>query len=187
MTTPGLCRCGCGRETAIASKSRPERGIRRGAPNPYVRGHGRGAHPEMRGENHPRWKGGVTWNAGYKFVYLGRVDGYVAEHILVASDALGKPLPKGAHVHHVNGDKSDNRSENLVVCQDNSYHKLLHFRQKALDACGHAGWRQCCFCRQWCEPSEMSDHNSKWYHRACRNRDLKAKRDKKMRRLSSVL
>jgi DNA-directed RNA polymerase sigma subunit (sigma70/sigma32) len=31
-------------------------------------------------------------------------------------------------VHHVNGDRSDNRPANLVICEDQSYHQLLHQR-----------------------------------------------------------
>lgn len=59
----------------------------------------------------------------------------IARH--VASQALGKPLPKGACVHHVNGDPADNRPENLVICQDQDYHTLLHqntkLRQERID------------------------------------------------------
>jgi hypothetical protein len=56
--------------------------------------------------------------------------GYVYEHVAVASHALGRALPEGTEVHHVNEIKSDNRGANLVVCQDRAYHKLLHQRMR---------------------------------------------------------
>lgn len=57
---------------------------------------------------------------------------YRLEHVVIAERALGKPLPKKAKVHHVNGRKGDNKTTNLVVCPDQKYHLLLHARQRAL-------------------------------------------------------
>lgn len=52
------------------------------------------------------------------------------EHIVVAERALGRRLPKGAIVHHVNLDTHDNRPSNLVICPSEAYHRLLHKRMR---------------------------------------------------------
>lgn len=85
--------------------------------------------------------------------------GYVYEHTLIAEAALGKLLPDKACVHHVNLDESDNGRGNLVLCQDHAYHKLLHMRQRALDACGNANWRKCPYCFSYDDPTNMIVHD----------------------------
>lgn len=84
--------------------------------------------------------------------------GYVAEHILVVARALGEAVPKGSPVHHVDGNRANNDPRNLVLCQDNAYHRLLHRRQRALDECGHANWLQCRFCGAWESPDPIIIH-----------------------------
>lgn len=45
-------------------------------------------------------------------------------HVLRAEKALGKPLPRGAVVHHADGSKANDAP--LVICQDSAYHNFLH-------------------------------------------------------------
>jgi hypothetical protein len=132
----------------LATKTNARLGHVKGQAVRYLSGHhirdksvqakvqaGRG---HLHGHGHPRWIGGrYVRKDGY--VLLNCPDhpkannsGQVYEHILVAERALGRYLPEGAEVHHVNENPSDNRGENLVICQDHSYHFLLHRRAKQL-------------------------------------------------------
>ena len=100
--------------------------------------------------------------------------GYVLESVLVASWALGKPLPQGAIVHHVDGNRLNNSPTNLVICQDRAYHNYLHARMRAFKACGHANWQKCWVCKKWDDPKNLitrtkKDHRRDAFHRVCLN------------------
>jgi hypothetical protein len=47
------------------------------------------------------------------------------EHIVVFEEATGIRVPDNCCVHHLNGDKSDNRIENLCMMQ-HSAHTVFH-------------------------------------------------------------
>lgn len=96
-------------------------------------------------------------------------------HNLIAERVLGRRLPRGAQVHHVDNDGRNNHHDNLVICPDASYHRLLHTRQAALDACGDANWRKCGICSEYGDPQEMGlykiskkpNNQPRAFHKAC--------------------
>lgn len=61
-------------------------------------------------------------------------NGHVREHRIKAELAIGRVLEMHHPVHHVDGDPGNNVNVNLVICEDNAYHKLLHRRMNVLMA-----------------------------------------------------
>jgi len=165
-----LCECGCGLPAPIAKITAKRLGHIKGEPVRFRKGHW------MRtatGEKHPQWKGGRITHSpnGYVRIMLpghprANDGGYVLEHIAVAEKVLGRPLPDQAEVHHFNEVKSDNSNKNLVICEDRSYHFLLHARLNALRACGNPEARQCWICREW-DPACFRGQKNASFHTGC--------------------
>lgn len=121
-------------------------------------------------------------------------DGYVAsgyaghqvdgvrkfDHVRIVERVLGRALPLGAVIHHVNEIRSDNRNKNLVLCPDRAYHNLLHARMAALDNCGNPNWRPCRVCRKYDALENLRVYpngtTTSYWHRLCINNEAREKR-----------
>jgi hypothetical protein len=99
-----------------------------------------------KGAANPSWKGGRINSNGYRMVYApehpratGPSRNYVYEHVLVAEEQIGRLLVAGEVVHHIDGDKLNNASENLLVCANQAEHMRIH-RDELIEAAYRAGF-----------------------------------------------
>lgn len=81
------------------------------------------------GERSPNWKGGIYHDKdGYTQIYAPNHPNrkkhlpYQYEHRLVVESHIGRYLLRSEVVHHKNGNKKDNRIENLEIFSSNGEH-----------------------------------------------------------------
>ena len=80
------------------------------------------------GVGHPEWKGGRNIDKdGYVLIYFpfhpnARKSRQMLEHRMVMEHHLGRYLNRREVVHHKNGNKQDNRIENLALYSGNGKH-----------------------------------------------------------------
>jgi predicted nucleic acid-binding Zn ribbon protein len=92
-----------------------------------------------------------------------KIDGKtVSLHRYVMACSIGHPIPAGMVVHHVNGDRLDNRIENLVTMTPQEHSE--HHNQK------HAKVLVCTVCGANFEPHPTKRSRQKTCSWDCRNR-----------------
>jgi hypothetical protein len=84
-------------------------------------------HLQITGDKHYRWKGGIIVSNGYHYL-LDRTHpkanskGYIKYSHVLMEKHLGRPLEPDETVHHINGNKLDDRIENYELFSNNSEH-----------------------------------------------------------------
>lgn len=122
FTNKRLCACGCGQEVKGISKHNK-------LPVRFKSGH---FFRSVRGSTHHNWKGGRLID-GSSYIRILEPDnphanrhGYVLEHRLLMEKHIGRYLDPKEVVHHINGNKQDNRIENLQLMKNLSEHRSQH-------------------------------------------------------------
>lgn len=117
-----------------------------------------------------------------------RPDGYLEiqkggqrhfDHVRVVEGVLGKAIPPGAKVHHVNRNRSDNRPSNLVLCQDDAHHRLIHNRMSAVENGYPPHFRKCPYCKTYDDPVNLYVNGTMNRHVACIKAYDKARYERK--------
>lgn len=111
------CSCGCG-------FTRP-RFTKWGDEGKFISNH------RYKMNEHPMWKGGKRiscdgyWEVRIPFHRLSDVRGYVKEHRIIWEQVNNASLLHWGIVHHINGDKLDNRPENLEASTNRLHLKFI--------------------------------------------------------------
>ena len=87
---------------------------------------------------------------GYKQKHVyGRKGNKLDEHRFIMEQAVGRRLGRNEYVHHINGDKRDNRLENLKIVTPKE-HAIEHWQWK------HPKKRNCVICGKEFAPTHRA-------------------------------
>lgn len=124
-----LCECGCGLTAPLVRDGDKAKGRVAGQPLRYRVGH------QARGRTIKSYR---MTSAGGRFELA---------HRYRAAVALGKPLPPRVVVHHADGSRREDAQ--LVLCENQAYHMLLHARMRVVAAGGNPNTDKICWrCRK---------------------------------------
>lgn len=91
------------------------------------------ARPHLQREKSSSWKGGSFISKdGYRMIYVpvenpkSKWESYKKEHIYIMEQKLNRKMNKDEVIHHINGNKLDNRLENLIVFNSDREHRMAH-------------------------------------------------------------
>lgn len=117
-----LCECGCGQPAPLAPRNRASKGIVKGEPLRFIKGHYKTSAAKP---GHIK-----THSTGYKMIKIPKhpyanKSGYVMYHRWILEKRLGYYLnPKKYHVHHIDFDKTNNNATNLIAIRHKAHNRL---------------------------------------------------------------
>lgn len=124
-----LCKCGNNRKPLFI------KGVNKG----YLKTCGEYQCAKQIGTNNYRWQGGKTIDKNGYILVLDRnhpkinksgISRYRREHVMVMEEYLGRKLNTGEVVHHIDGNRQNNKIENLQLFSSNAEHLKLELTNR---------------------------------------------------------